>query len=55
MKKLLLSLATGLVLDTLIVYAQKQRSEGGLTQAHYDRWTTIISFLQDMKLKGIPV
>lgn len=55
MKKLLISLATGIVVDALILYATRQRDTGGTTPEHYDRWITIIGFLQEIKAKGLPL
>lgn len=55
MKKLLISLAAGLVIDVLLQYAIKQRDEGGSSETHYQRWFTIIQFLVDMKTKGLPL
>jgi len=55
MKKLLVKLATGVVLDVLIQVAQKEYAKEDRTQDHYDRWRTILSFLIDMKTKGLPL
>lgn len=55
MKKFIVQLAGGIVTDLLINYAVKQRDHGGTTQTHQDRWNTILSFLVEIKQKGIPV
>lgn len=55
MKKLLISLAAGLVLDVLVTLANKEYQKPDHTQDHYDRWRTILGFLQEMKSKGLPL
>lgn len=55
MKKLLIRAVSGMVLDVLIEVAKKQREKFGMTETHYDRWTTVVAFLQDMRVKGLPL
>lgn len=55
MKKLLIKLALGFVLDVLIQYAKSQRDNAGISEIHIDRWNTIISFLLSAKDKGLPL
>lgn len=55
MKKILIRIASGLVLDVLIEYAVKQRNEGGTSPEHIERWTVVVEFLLAMKIKGLPL
>lgn len=55
MKKILIRLASTLVLDVLIEFAVKQRATGGSSPEHVERWTIIIGFLLDMRSKGLPL
>lgn len=54
MKKILIKLATNLVLDVLMEYAKKQHETGGTSEEHHQRWNIIIQFLWEMRGKGIP-
>lgn len=55
MKKLLIQLASGLVLDVLIKYAEDQYIHGGNSDVHHERWMTIKQFLSEMRSKGLPL
>lgn len=55
MKKILIKLATNLVLDVLIEYARKQHETGGTSEEHHERWNTIKQFLWEMRSKGLPL
>lgn len=55
MKKLLIKLASGLVLEILIDHAIKQLEKHGHTLTHYTRWTTILEFLKEIKEEGLPL
>lgn len=55
MKKILASLFANTILDILLQYAIAQKQNGGTGIAHYERWNTIIEFLQDIRKVGLPL
>lgn len=55
MKKLIASLFVNTIIEILIQYAEKQKQHGGVGIAHYERWNTIIEFLQEIKKIGLPL
>lgn len=55
MRKLLIRIASGIVLDVLLELAIAEADKEGMSDAHYDRWNAIVDFLVEMKVKGIPL
>lgn len=53
LKKLLIKLAIGLVLDLLLGIATKRYQEAN-HELSRDRWLAIMDFLGEMKIKGLP-
>lgn len=55
MKKILIKLASRLVIEILINHAVKELEKQGHQLTHYVRWTSILEFLEEMKEKGLPL
>lgn len=54
MKKLLIRIASGAVIELLLVYAI-QRYESVRTQTEKDKWQVIVDFLLDAQKTGLPL
>lgn len=54
MKKLLISLALGVVCDALIAVAQRKLAEAA-TREYQERWAWVVSMLQDIKSGKLPL
>lgn len=55
MKKILAKLIESFIIEALIAYAKREQVTGGTSQTHWEKWTTIITFLTEIKQKGLPL